>query len=428
MKRAIVDFGRVTGRIRPQHCISYAFRGGRGFVGEFHRALGAEEQPFSHMRKFAIGYGKSVEIPYIFRNFDADANDPASYYFPQTDESMEDFSTYAKNKIYTLGAPRELFEPHIYCTVPKDYEKWAEVACNIVRHYNEGLWDGYRYGIGYLEIWDSPDMKGCWDGTPEEYYALYEVAARAIKRMDPTLKVGGASFALADERGFGFLEGFLRFVTERGLPLDFVTFKAFDSDPNGASYRAARVRGLLLAYGLSPEIFLTGYGCVDEAADQRERFRHLRDMRGACYLSGTMMEMQRQGIDASILFDMRTDGMYTAVLDWYGDLQKPAYALFAYKELYDLGAEVATSGHGLSVLASKGDAGRAAILVSVDGGERERCEILARGLGAFRATYKTLDGGHDLSVTKTEEYGDGDAVLAVEAHGESVFLIEIETL
>ena len=100
MKKAIIDFSTAVGRVKPQHCISFASRAGRGFTDVLFQALGMNA--YSRMRENALGYGKSVDIPYIFRNFDADENDPASYYFPQTDTVMADFSTLAEHRIFCL--------------------------------------------------------------------------------------------------------------------------------------------------------------------------------------------------------------------------------------------------------------------------------------------------------------------------------------
>ncbi len=59
---------------------------------------------------------------------------------------------------------------------PKDYEKWAELIRQWVRHSIA------RYGqteveSWYWEVWNEPDIE-YWQGTPEEYDKLYDYAAR----------------------------------------------------------------------------------------------------------------------------------------------------------------------------------------------------------------------------------------------------------
>ena len=426
MKRAIIDFSTAVGQMKPQHCISYASRGGRGFVGDLCEKLGLSV--FSRMRDQTHGYGKSVNIPYIFRNFDADENDPASYYFPQTDEAMEDFSTYAEHKIFCLGAPYELHAPRIYSAVPKDFGKWAQICVNVIRHYNDGLWDGFRYGIDYFEVWNAPDSALFWEGSAEQYCELYAATARAIKAFDPTLKVGGASFALNDEHGFDFLSAFLRYVKKNDLPLDFLSYNAYETDPADVAYKIRRVQDLLRAYGKPVEVFLDGFGCIDEKGDERTRFDHLRDEMGMAYLSAIMMLAQKGNTDASIVYSLRTDSQYGALLDWYGEWQKPLYSLFAYKELYTLGTEVQSEGFGLYTLAARGEDGHGAILLTNFSEKTERAELLIKGFGRCRAVYRAIDKTRDLALVKEELYSGDEIHAAVELRGFSTILVELTPL
>lgn len=435
MKRAIIDFNKRVKKIGAHHSLSYALRGGRKHIDRIHEAVG-EDALYTRIRESTSGYGKSVDVPYIFRRFDADANDPASYYFPQTDTVMRDASTYAKHLIYTLGGPYERREPRIYCTVPTDVEKWADVCCNIIRHYNCGLWDGFEYGIEYFEIWNEPDNPIFWNGSEEQYFALYAAAARKIKAIDPSYKVGGASFSLADERGFAFAEHFLSFILKNDLPLDFFSYHACDLDPESIAYRMARVREMLTRYGKPLEVFQTGWACVDEHGDERTRFDHLRTARGAAYAAAVMSLAQASDngapftAPASMTYDVRASSQYGSMIEWYGEWQKPIYSLIAYKTLYALGTEVLSEGYGLYTTAATDGDGKGAILVSNFDDRVERAELLVKGFGSFRATYRVLDETRDLVLAKTEEYcgGEESAVLAAELRGYTTLLIELERI
>ena len=70
---------------------------------------------------------------------------------------------------------------------PKDFGKWARICEHIIRHYNEGWANGFHFGIVYWEIWNEPDngLPGenqMWTGTDEEYFALYDVTAKHLKK------------------------------------------------------------------------------------------------------------------------------------------------------------------------------------------------------------------------------------------------------
>ena len=114
---------------------------------------------------------------------------------------------------------------------PKDYGKWAELVYHWVRHSIE------RYGRAevttwYWEVWNEPDI-GYWQGTPEEYYKLYDYAADAVKRALPGARVGGPhSTGPANPKAAEFLRRFLEHCARgtnyatgrRGAPLDYIAF------------------------------------------------------------------------------------------------------------------------------------------------------------------------------------------------------------
>jgi xylan 1,4-beta-xylosidase len=116
---------------------------------------------------------------------------------------------------------------------PKDYDKWAELVYQWVKHSVE------RYGkeeveTWYWEVWNEPDG-GYWQGTVEEYLKLYDYAADAVKRALPTARIAGPEVTNpVSERAESFFKTFLdhvvggkNYVTGKvGSPLDYITFHA----------------------------------------------------------------------------------------------------------------------------------------------------------------------------------------------------------
>src|SRR5690606_13677024 len=116
---------------------------------------------------------------------------------------------------------------------PTDYEKWAALIHEWVRHSVE------RYGAEEVEswwwqLWNEPDAD-YWQGSTEEHLNLYDSPADAIKRALPGAKVGGPNVTGAsNERQETFLRAFLDHVSggtnyvtgERGSPIDFIGFHA----------------------------------------------------------------------------------------------------------------------------------------------------------------------------------------------------------
>ena len=160
----------------------------------------------------------AFDINVIFPNIQADPLKESSYNFKSTDLQVEVIRSVGAEVFYRLGyswgGPSD---------VPSDYAKFAEICKHIVMHYNQGWANGFRYGIRYWEIWNEPDIKIFWTGTPEQYYGLYNTVARALKSVDIGIKVGGP--ALAGKREF--LERFLQFCKTNKSPLDFVSWHIY---------------------------------------------------------------------------------------------------------------------------------------------------------------------------------------------------------
>ena len=116
---------------------------------------------------------------------------------------------------------------------PKDYNKWAELVYQWVKHSIE------RYGKEEVttwlwQVWNEPDI-GYWSGTFEEYLKLYDYAVDAVKRACPECIVGGPHTTNPNGKsGNKYLKGFLEhclggtnYATgEMGSPLEFVAFHA----------------------------------------------------------------------------------------------------------------------------------------------------------------------------------------------------------
>ena len=114
---------------------------------------------------------------------------------------------------------------------PKDYQKWSQVVFQFVRHLRE------RYGDAEVrtwlwEVWNEPDIP-YWQGTPEEYFKLYDFSVDAVLRAFPQARIGGPdSTGPANPKAAEFLRMFLdhcahqkNYVSGKtGSHLDFIAF------------------------------------------------------------------------------------------------------------------------------------------------------------------------------------------------------------
>jgi xylan 1,4-beta-xylosidase len=116
---------------------------------------------------------------------------------------------------------------------PSDYKKWGELVYQWVKHCKE------KYGEKEVktwcwEVWNEPNI-GYWKGTMEEYFALYDYAADAVKRACPGAIIGGpTSTGPRWEKAGDFLKAFLQHCVDgknnatgkTGAPLDYISFHA----------------------------------------------------------------------------------------------------------------------------------------------------------------------------------------------------------
>ena len=194
-----VDFSQTNGAIRPLHGVNLGPLCYRGMVdlSAYHRELGV---PLTRLHDVVWVNYDAVDISTIFRDF---RNDPAqldSYEFAATDDYITAVVKTGSSVIYRLGESIEHTPRKYRVHPPKDFGKWADICCAIIRHYNEGWADGFRYNIRYWEVWNEPENQpAMWTGTDDQYFQLYEITAKAIKARWPDLKVGGPSLGYTGE-------------------------------------------------------------------------------------------------------------------------------------------------------------------------------------------------------------------------------------
>ncbi len=119
------------------------------------------------------------------------------------------------------SGPTTFFHWSMNVTPPTDFAEWGFLIEQFARHCID------RFGSEevrqwYFEVWNEPNLGAFWTGSMEDYWNLYETAARALKSVDPKLKVGGPASAEA-----GWIDEFLDFTSTRSVPVDFVSTHAY---------------------------------------------------------------------------------------------------------------------------------------------------------------------------------------------------------
>lgn len=114
-------------------------------------------------------------------------------------------------------------------TPPKYRDRWEELIERLTRHWVE------RYGRDevrqwFFEVWNEPNEEGFWSGGQKDYFKLYASTIRAVKAVDPQLKVGGPATS-----SNAWLTEFLAYCRANSLPVDFVTTHHYPTDAVGST-------------------------------------------------------------------------------------------------------------------------------------------------------------------------------------------------
>lgn len=370
--------------------------------------VGIDTSDFSYLRDAHIPYSRLhdvggwfggnmfVDIPNVFRNFDADVNDPASYDFTFTDLLLNALVENGIEPYYRLGVTIENFhEKKAYRIFPpRDFRKWAEICEHIIRHYNEGWADGFHLGITYWEIWCEPDghhdvkQNALWKGTPEQYFELYKTTSLHLRKcFGDSIKIGGygsCGFYAAlreqtisgeafgvkealsdwDHRIMGFIrffKSFLEFVKREELPFDFFSHHSYEGVKNNLIMQTY-CEEMLDQYGFhDTEIHLNEWN-TDPHTGQFGTSKPCADA------VALMCEMQNTRMNVMCFYDarMRQPSDYGGMFD--AGTREPFtlyYGFRAFGELFCMGTqtEAKSDNEDIYVLSAAGG-GRKGILIS----------------------------------------------------------------
>jgi len=381
---ATVDFTKPVGAMKPLHGVNNAPI--RVMPDSKQGEFASAGIPFMRTHDTAGMWGGShyVDIPNVFPNFDADENDPASYDFAFTDAFFKPVVAAGTKVFYRLGVTIENYYTVKAYNIapPKDYAKWARICEHVVRHYNEGWANGFRWNIEYWEVWNEPENPPLWSGTRQEYFDLYKVAAKHLKKCFPHLKIGGyggCGFYSLDpenamERGsfYGtfapWFEDFLDFARTEGCPLDFYSWHLYSDKPERIMRHADYARRTLDAKGFAKteSIFNEWNYMAPSVSMDRWIFDNMKETPGAAYCAAAFALMQYGSIDVACYYDAMPPRAYCGLFYSPSGRTTPCFEAFrAYNELHRLGTAVAASCDEPHVylLAAKGKDG-AAILAA----------------------------------------------------------------
>lgn len=378
-----------------------------------------------------------IDIPYIFPLFHQNADDPRNYVFAQTDDYIANALKTGGKIMYRLGVSIEHSVNHYNTNPPEDYDKWAEICCRIIQHYNEGWANGFHHGIEYWEIWNEPNVgPKMWTGSWDDYIRLYVTAAKKIKARFPNIKVGGPSLA-GDPPSL--IRPLLEECRKKNAPLDFFSWHNYSVHPQGVYDTSYAIRRLMDEYGFShTELHLNEwhYNPQVNGYNDREVFKAkdaaMNGIDSAAFTTAVLSGFQDTPVTMAYFYTLiDSHGAYRLFHSITNHPEKKYYALLAFNRItkYEDRLAVETEGSdNIWVLAGAKSDGSCAALISCfrdakDGRDLE-IAFVGKTLRKDRCRISILNETHDLVATDDFTV-KGDTVFLKNREFSAVYLLEI---
>ena len=449
-----INFNKTVGKMKPMHATN------NGPVGKINNMnvgwdvsdathdshiIGANIYEFAqagipyartHDSSFYPSYGleHTVDVAFIFPNFDADPTDPQNYDFTCTDHYMNMIDAAGTKIFYRLGHRIE-HEVKKYGTLPpKDFHKWAVICEHIIRHYTEGWADGMKRDMEYWEIWNEPDLdlddavnKRTWGGTKAQFFEFYHIVATHLKTCFPHLKIGGPAIA-------GKLAWAEEFLAQLKAPLDFFSWHVYACTIEKITTRATKVRELLDKYGFTEtESILNEWNYVrgwENGNIQYSYATHSR-IKGASFTLAAMCACQSTPVDMLMYYDARPSTVWNGMFDLTQIEHSTLtgyYPFPMFNALYKMGNQIesVTDDANVYLCAARGENEAAVVLTHYnddDTAEAKNITVELTGLdGRTEAEIYLLDENHRLTLTQKLTFS-GDLAWEVEIPNFTCYLI-----
>lgn len=294
--------------------------------------------------------GDACDISRIFPDFNKSPFDSTAYNFGLADTVIKAMKLLNADVLFRFGESGSN-DPNKY-NPPVDYDKWAQVCVQIVKHYNQGWNKGFNYNIKHFEIYNEPDIPVLWKGTHQDYIRLYRITSKKLKAYDPSLKIIGPVTS-SSIYGFMLLEEFMDSVQTYNLPVDYISYHHYNTlNPYNFKLVNDTIHKLMAKYGLSNlKTMVTEWSSVNFDYSN-DIFTWLNDPFTAVSAISALNYFQHTG--ASHLFHYRADGWELGLIDEFNNYKFNALTYLLYKNLALVPNELYSTGSdslGYSVLA-----------------------------------------------------------------------------
>ena len=227
--------------------------------------------------------------------------------FTTTFQALEALTTRGLIPFVVLG----FFPPAVSSSPirpPATWDRWQ----TLVRTFFRELVTDPRFGPEtiadwWFEVWNEPNEGRFWQGTPDDYFALYRATSEAVDEAGVSIRLGGPAIAYKPEAtpedGPPWMERFLRFIAaDPDLRCDFVSLHrkgtVGDDPPDPRRLDAAAADTARQAIAIDARRF-AGLTIWNDEADEKVGFEvpyaPRIDERGAAWLAAVAVIHDRLG-------------------------------------------------------------------------------------------------------------------------------------
>ena len=387
-----------------------------------------------------------VDISHIFPLFHLDENDSRNYDFSYTDDYITNCIKDAGTPVfYRLGESIDHSINKYKINPPSDVDKWINICSNIIRHYTEGLWNGFKYDIKYWEIWNEPECSGnkkldpnaknlMWLGTIDEFNEFYVKTATELKKRFPHLMIGGPAHCNFDSES-GINLNFIKYCAAHKAPLDFYSYHCYSADPCGwIQQTPAKIRKFLDDNGYpDTEIHLNEWHYMpadwhrlrnDTGYKTHMYEEEMKGLDSAAYLTTVMALWQDTPLSYGAYYTCNNsnwgcyiNGSTRPAPSWYG--------LKAFGEIvrYPVRLQAESSVKNVTVIAGEDENGEKAMLISAfQTGNYDYRITLDTKVVPEQCEIRLLDNYHNLSLAEEAVVEGNTITLSSDSHSACILI------
>ncbi len=419
---------------------------------------------------------KCIETPFIFRDFSKDENDPANYYFDETDAVIKGAVDAGIEICYRFGMGTEP-PPQMYTfssNKTEDFEKYARILEHIVAHYNDGWANGFHYGVKYWEVLNECDLTHYWPQPKVRYVDFYSIVANRLKKRFPDIKIGPCGWATGvrmaplkinkttsvvplseyPERPHGFVsravvaEGekigadtpveitedtamalfeeqimqaheFGRRYRAGEFPVDFYPFHTYSAELKPLRNKIERMLPYLRDYGLDKlELINTEWNAIHLSRDKHGLwwFDQMYTMHSAVHAFAAMIEFQHYGVSKAAYYNSEEKNKFCGLYDFDGTPKNHFYSMKGFNLLRQGETEVECRGGRTdwTTAMACGNGRKAFLAFTNQGKEAAEAEFEIAGLGKRKYEVLLFDETHRFTPVRRGVFSGQKLKLALE--------------